>query len=339
VAVEKFRPVALAANAAATIILMNVAAFTVLVPEAAGAQQTRAPSLRNAENLHQRVFDAYTLEMRRHGLIGSPTLSLTVRANGRATNPQIVESSGIDVLDRAALELARHMRFDPARNSGEEVDASVRLPIEFRSDCGLRPPSRYEPDMLDLLGELDAEAIDHHYVSRPAAVLLDVMIDSGGRPSDIRILESSGLADSDTLAMRRVAATRYEPVQWEGTAVSARFRQVVLPKVDVPPSGHQACPNPSAPKLTNRDFLLRATRMVAEGAADTGRPLAREAMALLWVRADDGKVGRVYITEGSCWTDLDDYLLSVWMAATFEPASCDGEPISMYVFLPVKISG
>jgi TonB family protein len=71
---------------------------------------------------------------------GNVLLRLHVMPDGRvhADSTSVVRTSGIPVLDSAALATAPLLRFRPARRGGQPVGASVRFPVLFRHPDG--PP-------------------------------------------------------------------------------------------------------------------------------------------------------------------------------------------------------
>jgi len=185
-----------------------------------------------------------------------------------------------------------------------------------------------------LLQGLDVVAISE--LEYPRSVLLDVRIDTAGRPMAAEILESSGLSDADSLAVREALNSRYVPVRWDDTPVPARFRDMAFPSLGGPANPASECKAPTPPRLKNKDFLVRSLEMVARGIGDSRQPVSQEAAALLWVRPD-GRVGQVLIHESSCWPELDSYLKSIWLATEFEPATCEGRPIGIHTILPVRL--
>ncbi len=56
----------------------------------------------------------------------------TVNADGSPTSIKVAQSTGIDELDRIALETARKWKFKPATRDGQPVESIVRLHIEFQ---------------------------------------------------------------------------------------------------------------------------------------------------------------------------------------------------------------
>lgn len=79
----------------------------------------------------------YPERARRAGQEGRVLVRLHVRADGAVAATMLVESSGYDALDHAALRAAAGYRFEPARSRGRAVAADVLLPFNFE----LRGPS------------------------------------------------------------------------------------------------------------------------------------------------------------------------------------------------------
>ncbi len=62
---------------------------------------------------------------------GTVLLRLGVTAEGHVSRVEVVESSGYDVLDGAAVRAVRAWRFVPALRDGHPVPSFVRLPVRF----------------------------------------------------------------------------------------------------------------------------------------------------------------------------------------------------------------
>jgi protein TonB len=63
---------------------------------------------------------------------GTVKLRILIRADGSVGNVDVIESSGHEVLDEAALEMVRERwRFLPARQGGKPVDSERTANIRF----------------------------------------------------------------------------------------------------------------------------------------------------------------------------------------------------------------
>lgn len=76
----------------------------------------------------------YPRVARREGWEGTVLLAVQVDTHGRAAAVHVLQSSGHDILDRAAVEAVEGWRFSPARIGGLALASAVRVPIIFRLD-------------------------------------------------------------------------------------------------------------------------------------------------------------------------------------------------------------
>lgn len=74
----------------------------------------------------------YPASARRRKQQGVVMVDVLVAASGKPKHLTIGKSSGIDVLDEAALAAVRKWMFVPAKRGSEIIEASVRVPIKFR---------------------------------------------------------------------------------------------------------------------------------------------------------------------------------------------------------------
>lgn len=71
---------------------------------------------------------------RRRGWEGVVRVRVAVAADGTVASVSVVESSGHDVLDAAALDVARAWRIAPAVRDGVPADGTIDVPVRFRLD-------------------------------------------------------------------------------------------------------------------------------------------------------------------------------------------------------------
>jgi protein TonB len=76
----------------------------------------------------------YPAIARRMNLEGTTTLRVLVSVEGHPKSVRVQMSSGVDVLDEAALEAVQHWSFVPARRGSTPVAAEVNVPVRFRLD-------------------------------------------------------------------------------------------------------------------------------------------------------------------------------------------------------------
>jgi TonB family protein len=111
---------------------------TPAVVEDFGSDMTAAtrPRLRNTRSVREEMRRRYPDHLRRMGLGGSVRVWTFVDERGRVTRRRLAETSGDCDLDRAAIEVARVMRFTPATRDGKAVAGWVAIPLTFTTSDG-----------------------------------------------------------------------------------------------------------------------------------------------------------------------------------------------------------
>jgi TonB family protein len=92
---------------------------------------TVRPTLTNAAVVTDVLLAEYPLLLRDAGIGGAPVVWIHIATTGEVDDARVYESSGFEPLDRAALNVARAMRFSPAMNGDVVTDAWVQIPIRF----------------------------------------------------------------------------------------------------------------------------------------------------------------------------------------------------------------
>ncbi|MXX67916.1 MAG: TonB family protein [Gemmatimonadales bacterium] len=90
------------------------------------------PLLQNGSEIQQVLMRAYPRDLMNAGTGGRVEMWLYVDLSGAVANQEIKTSSGNDALDRAAMEVARQMRFRPASNQGEPTAVWVSQWVTFQ---------------------------------------------------------------------------------------------------------------------------------------------------------------------------------------------------------------
>jgi protein TonB len=75
---------------------------------------------------------AYPSMARKLGIEGTVKLRILVNQEGLPEQPRVLDSSGAEALDAAALEAVRRWRFVPAREGKLAVAHWVDIPITFK---------------------------------------------------------------------------------------------------------------------------------------------------------------------------------------------------------------
>jgi protein TonB len=111
-------------------------AITLALPPPAAPAVASAPAVLEPPRLDRKrsvITPAYPPTSRRLGEEGRVVVNVYVLADGRVGDVQVLESSGYERLDAAALEHVRHeWRFDPARRGGEAVATWGAFGVTFQ---------------------------------------------------------------------------------------------------------------------------------------------------------------------------------------------------------------
>lgn len=182
---------------------------------------------------------------RRAGVEGTAILQFIVSAEGTVEDLFVVQSSGNDGLDRAALEAVRLTRFTPGMVDDEPVRVRFALPITFRlpetdapSDDRVRevrPDPEGEDgvygvvdDMPQLLGGLQGlqDRLVYPQVAKDAGiegqVIVQFIVSESGEVQDAVVLRSPDDVLSEA-ALQAVRQSRFEPGRIGDQAVKVRF--------------------------------------------------------------------------------------------------------------------
>jgi len=107
--------------------------------QTSGREDPNAIATKSAES--EPIFNAnylnnpapyYPQSAKRKGIQGKVLLNVVVKIDGTPHTVQVSRSSGSSALDEAALEAVKQWKFIPARRSGEFVQATVIVPVEFK---------------------------------------------------------------------------------------------------------------------------------------------------------------------------------------------------------------
>lgn len=138
-------------------------------------------------------------------LQGTVLLEFTVSKRGRAESPQIIESSGSDVLDLCAAKSVTEWKYAPAQTNGKPIEEKVRQEISFE------PPAFSEmPGLIKQLEEKNFIKIGRRGsgplatkrgFSRGGQAIILFTLDDQGYVSWIKLLKSSGRIELDYLAV------------------------------------------------------------------------------------------------------------------------------------------
>lgn len=123
----------------------------------------------------------YPAEAKQQRLEGRVMLRAHILANGKPAEVRVDNSSGHEVLDKAALEEVRdHWTFEPAKRGNQPVDVWVRVPIDFK---------------------LKRDATDKSAIYR---VKIKAHVLPDGKADEVRVIQSSGSPVLDKAAQETI---------------------------------------------------------------------------------------------------------------------------------------
>jgi TonB family protein len=242
---------------------------------------------------------------------------------------------------------------DPARADARTTDPLPRAAIPPRP----APAAVHvEPEMLNR--EEVVRALERSYppmlraagIGGSVRVSVDIPLD--GRPTDVRILESSGYPALDEAAIRVVQVMRFSPAQRDGRAVATRIDLPVVfttdgrafdpaPSGRLQPPGTDAAqaggpvftPMTVAPELINRAEVMRSLNEhyppMLRAAGIGGRPT-------VWFHIDaQGHVQQTLLSKSSGHPAMDEAALRVAPIMKFSPALNRDQRTAVWVELPI----
>jgi protein TonB len=114
---------------------------SVLIPPRGTSERGMLPKGTTGESISPPQFGAaylnnpkplYPASARRMGMEGTVMLKVLVSRDGGAVKIEIAQSSGHEILDKAAAEAVKNWRFVPARQGDSPLEEWVQVPVAFR---------------------------------------------------------------------------------------------------------------------------------------------------------------------------------------------------------------
>ena len=105
-------------NALATVLLVSLAC--------GGEGEIEQPT-----PLYGQAPIAYPIQLWDQDMEGQTLLRVRVSDTGGVDSVEIVDSSGYEAFDSAAVAGARELRFSPARRDGERIEVWATVPVRF----------------------------------------------------------------------------------------------------------------------------------------------------------------------------------------------------------------
>jgi TonB family protein len=105
---------------------LAAATFALLAAACGGDREVEQPT-----PLFNDVPIVYPLAMWDQDLEGETLLRVRVTDTGSVDSVEVVQSSGYETFDSAAIAGARDLRFQPARRDGKRIEVWARVPVQF----------------------------------------------------------------------------------------------------------------------------------------------------------------------------------------------------------------
>lgn len=87
------------------------------------------PALENRDEVMRLMMKSLPADLKGPWSEASATIRVDVDDTGAVTGADVERQSAYSGFDEMALEMARHMRFTPARRKGRAIRASLSLPL------------------------------------------------------------------------------------------------------------------------------------------------------------------------------------------------------------------
>ena len=113
------------------------------------------PSLKN----EPRLF--YPMAALEKSYSGTPRVILFVSKSGKVERASILKSSGIGVLDSAAVEYSRNFVFNPAKRNGEPINSRIAMDIRFEFSNQKWDANYYVDEVNDLYDQIAKSSPDN----------------------------------------------------------------------------------------------------------------------------------------------------------------------------------
>lgn len=93
-----------------------------------------APQMLDRAEAEALLREAYPDALQLGGIGGEVRLRMEIDETGRVLGARVTESSGVEELDRTAVEVAPRFRFVPALRAGEAIPMAIDFPVRFEPE-------------------------------------------------------------------------------------------------------------------------------------------------------------------------------------------------------------
>lgn len=168
---------------------------------------------------------AYPENAKKAGMKGEVLTKALVDVTGAIESVQILESSGSELFDQAALDAVKMAKFTPPQHQGKPVRVWVSIPIKFAlRECPAERPEEegvvayhlveVKPKPLRLTTPAYPEEARKSGIE--GMTVVKALVDHDGSICITQILESSGHDLLDNAALSAVQTSTFSPASHEG---------------------------------------------------------------------------------------------------------------------------
>jgi len=312
-----------------------------------------APQLINMREVSRTLDDAYPPALRDARIGGLALMRVFVTADGKADTIRIAASTGLRSLDVAGYTTAKAARFRAGTHNGQPVGAWIDLNLEFRAEDSRRPAQLIPlPRRDEITTALQGRyPLDLRRSGVGTNIGFSVLVDAAGSVVQHDMVDPSCFASANEAASSFIASMVFDTAR------------------SVEPAGRRTLATVTFSMDTARlllfgDTIKRDTTRTIDSAARTstgGTSRApdlrnRNSVAQALVRhyppqlrrhgiggttnvhfrvETDGRVTHKLITATSGYCELDIAAVNVAKVMRFEPALLDGEPVPVWVEVPI----
>jgi TonB family protein len=198
----------------------NTEVVTLLVERGADASGvalaplTAKPEIRDRRRALESVLRHYPRHLYSAGIGGTVHVWALIGTDGRVLNAQVSESSGNELLDRAALSVVREIEFTPALSDGVPLAAWVDFPISFGGSEAVGPKFRDPGRAAEIILSYHPKYLQDRGIG--GTVYVKMFIGTDGRVERAEVERISGHPALDQAALRAAREFMFTPAHRDG---------------------------------------------------------------------------------------------------------------------------
>lgn len=171
---------------------------------------------------------------------GTVIVLVDIDKNGEFSKATVERSSGQIYFDEAALEAAKHWKYNPAIEGGQPAAGKIRIPVDFPVYEGC-----WASVKVDVEARPESASMKANPPKWPAAVkaeklrgnvVLLIQVDRDGGRKNLKVGVSSGHQDIDDAALRAALQWFYRPAVLDGKPIASVLHWPVYYGQKTPPA-------------------------------------------------------------------------------------------------------